>query len=1625
MTHEVHLHFTCFDAPQASNLELLAHLNTIGLVYSQPPQWKPGKVKKIIASVPTMTELLWQYLLQAAICKDGIAMAIAMDKHQEEDAQDFFCHGALSKFGRETLTAADIPNKVQSNLRDKDIHVKIRPRESEHWYRALLINGMVELCFRSADDMKRYEELPITEKPFLITTTGSTKRMLGAVSSTGKEASLAPLGRYKLDLLFIPLETSLTKIETLLKEGDITWSGMERHAMGKGADGAPTTSKVTIGFDEEPDMARCSQAVYGTFRPEIKRRGEILCSIQYDVPRHHCYKCYYPDKPKESYGHNGKDCTKETVCDVCHEPHATTGCGWIREKKSVVQHRHDIIPESVYLARNAARDAAFIQQGAQWGSSAGSMYGGSQAGGTAWGNTSEVGSVIYPGDSPTQPSRTMPQRAVAYREDSPMGYRGPPSPVRSSEDVFATRSAGQDWTTSGYVPTQADYERIRSTSRQGRAATDADDRYNAARDASNVTQMTPVGLDFNSRWDPDVPYMPTLTRGAADAQQPPSPPRRPAQERPGRVNLSRPRRRCTPIHTVPNSNGINRNQPLRIAVVWDVPQGYCRNCYNPDNAASFSQGHSRGGKNKKKCPNMDNICPICKSTDHAIINCPFEETKLIAVKKENVMYEAPTLSAAALAGRDQEKAKAKSVKAASVRSYGSLSLNRLRGYNASSSDEDPGSIYSPYYSTELTISQRPNLRLPTKRTSGRPSVSQSTLNPHFYLIGLLALTSLLIGYKPHLIPSLLLVLLLAAACASPTAPLTPPPSQPIRLLPLPTLHFLVSQPVQPPPSCHSPAPKPTPCTYGRYHFPPSGHSSHYVLCTTEPHPSLQVEPYIPPIIMTLIKLSPLLLISPSALPLPLLCLLPTSPSSILLMTLTLLPHTQAVDPMLVTGASAAVGHQATSILASAWVKLITSTEVAEDNIATSTANSSTGHLVQDRTNKFVIQTQNVSGGITNAHTFSAILQQLEFDQPDAYIATEAGKDCSPERLQFLHRKMTPTPDTELEYLSNFHSELPYTIFSCTTQAEGERGGVVLFLHNKYRSRVIGKPTYDINGRWLSVDIRTPKGRTTLIAAYLPPNPQQSTAAKEAWANLQDYITSRHVKKRTVFLGGDLNASLNLPLQRKTVGDTHRGQHRLLSLLTDHSGLTDTFPHCNPDLQYKTFSNHTSWTSPDHILISSHTSQDATCSQTSTTTARLHGFDHSLLTTYINIDEPVDIPKHDRTRIYFDKDRIQEYKEALDQAVLDIPHDLSPADTSKCFFDLCIKIATDLFTTIRTSLSPSKKSTQVLKMWNDLQAINTTIYNTKHNAVTPNRILQRKIFQGCDMSLTELTTLRTSVKALLNSKGRRRAALTTRLFTQRRSQWFTQKRLGKFLSSALSTNTTWFGGVQSTIDPATGAVSSDPTKTKELATKRISSTFFSPRIEIPTFITDASREAWEKMPQNFRSTFKNIKEQKVDPDLRHCMDQVTPSELRAALKRFGKNKSPGPSGLTAEMLLHANGAPPKMENTPRSLTTSDSVRHSTPFLSFDKNDSNALKSLPITPSFTKLNPSALIFQPKLHFSASTSNFQSSSQLRSSSQPFLRQLTLILLQPLSLLPKLSFMTPLVRRLPNSPSPPPLTN
>ena len=743
----------------------------------------------------------------------------------------------------------------------------------------------------------------------------------------------------------------------------------------------------------------------------------------------------------------------------------------------------------------------------------------------------------------------------------------------------------------------------------------------------------------------------------------------------------------------------------------------------------------------------------------------------------------------------------------------------------------------------------------------------------------------------------LLALLATCSCATITQDTTLTRHKP-HALPLPLLHFATPSTTDTTPDSSSPTPRAAPCLYANYTFPPQGHTSHYVHSTEDPSNNLRYTPSLSTHAALALKLCPLLFLESSDMALPLLSLLPLTPHTAFLMILTQLPTANAAT---LTPALTEAGGKLSSLLASVWVKYITRDEVSEESVAKTTVHSTLGHRTVQRDNKFVLQCLNVMGSITKTETFSAITDILETDVPDGFIATECGKGFSPEKLAFMHRKMDTTETDENKYLSNFHASLPYTIFTVQTDAEGERGGIAFFLHNKWKPRIIGKPTYDRKGRWISLDIRTPRGRTTIIAAYLPPSPQHSIVAKQAWANLQDYVISRHVKKRIVILGGDLNASWNNTQHRKNTGPSHTGQQRLLNLLTTHAGLTDAFPHCNPDSQYCTWKNHNTWTSPDHVLVSSHHSQHIAACEASNLYTILHGFDHSLITTAIDIAESISIPSEDRSAIHFDVSRADEYAEALEDQLRNIPASATPMERYRAFFQACIKAAKSLFT--KTRRKPSKKSTQVLSMWNDLQATNTAIFHTKEGTDVPQKTLRRNIFSNCDMSIAALKTIRTQLQAKLHDKGRRRATLTRRLFTSRRSTWFRNNAMGAFLKSALSKYSD-FRGVQSVIDPATGAVSSDPEPVKALATKRISTTFYKQRIPIPKYVADATKAAWRKMPRKFRRIFKNIKVGGVDPALRNSMSEVTPSELKFALKRMGKNKSGGPSGLTAEMLLHA-------------------------------------------------------------------------------------------------------------------------
>ena len=185
-----------------------------------------------------------------------------------------------------------------------------------------------------------------------------------------------------------------------------------------------------------------------------------------------------------------------------------------------------------------------------------------------------------------------------------------------------------------------------------------------------------------------------------------------------------------------------------------------------------------------------------------------------------------------------------------------------------------------------------------------------------------------------------------------------------------------------------------------------------------------------------------------------------------------------------------------------------------------------------------MQTLNIQGGITEADKLMAIQDLVTKYEPDAMAISEAGQNCQANTLKWLNEQLKETTSgNENEYLSSLDAGFPYTIVSASTSAEHERGGIVFLLHNKWRHRVVGKPIIDHNGRWICIDVRTPRGRTSIIATYLPPSPQNSAAAKLAWTKLQEFVISRHLKRnRIVYLFGDLNASRNNSLHRKNTGE---------------------------------------------------------------------------------------------------------------------------------------------------------------------------------------------------------------------------------------------------------------------------------------------------------------------------------------------------------------------------------------------------------------------------------------------------------------------------------------------------------
>jgi exonuclease III len=203
-------------------------------------------------------------------------------------------------------------------------------------------------------------------------------------------------------------------------------------------------------------------------------------------------------------------------------------------------------------------------------------------------------------------------------------------------------------------------------------------------------------------------------------------------------------------------------------------------------------------------------------------------------------------------------------------------------------------------------------------------------------------------------------------------------------------------------------------------------------------------------------------------------------------------------------------------------------------IDTSFSHTLTGDL-NTPTTGFTTMTLNVRGGISTPAKWLMVCETALQHEPDVLVLTETGSDNSPETLQWLTRKLRPRDTITTTNVHTHFNDLPYQIISSDGSVEGERGGILTLIHDRWRHRRVGKVIHDTHKRWLALDIRTPLGHTTIIAAYMKHSPGSNPAILKEWDVLLDFIVHRQiVKKRRVILLGDLNISRNTPQTRSVV-----------------------------------------------------------------------------------------------------------------------------------------------------------------------------------------------------------------------------------------------------------------------------------------------------------------------------------------------------------------------------------------------------------------------------------------------------------------------------------------------------------
>ena len=550
---------------------------------------------------------------------------------------------------------------------------------------------------------------------------------------------------------------------------------------------------------------------------------------------------------------------------------------------------------------------------------------------------------------------------------------------------------------------------------------------------------------------------------------------------------------------------------------------------------------------------------------------------------------------------------------------------------------------------------------------------------------------------------------------------------------------------------------------------------------------------------------------------------------------------------------------------------------------------------------------NIRGGISTYAKWRTVVEITALKNPDVLVITETGHDNHPSTLRWATRNMIPNelddPDARGRLGDHFNNSLPYNIYSTEGQStQGERGGVVVLVHESLSHRVLGKPHVPPHKRWLTITLATPDEHVKIIATYMRPSPQSNPTARAEWSQLTDYAVRLGIKKHTVLIMGDLNASLNTKHTRRFTARSKRVQEHLLTSLQTAGRLVDIFPRLHPGTHCCTWWNTRTWSSPDHALISEYQAHRVLAAQIDLSTPLSYGLDHGLLSVVLNTSESPRAPATKRAlRLRFTKDKIPLFQNTIRKSLESPTIGLSPMERGEHLLASLSSVSSDMF---MQKGHHSHRNHKVLSMWNDIKVLNRILAYHQSGDTPPPSLLRRKVYKEAkDHTPAGITALLQELKASINSKARKRATATKFMFRSSRSTYFSENRMGKFLDLALNRSSAFKGAVGFVNDVFSETISTDPKQTIDLVHSRVSSTFYTcNRVnQPPAFPPEGQPHDYSHLPPCIRTVWRTRKRRTRIYD--GVMDPITGADLRKLLNSMGKNKTPGPSGVTVEMLRH--------------------------------------------------------------------------------------------------------------------------